>query len=401
MDEKRNARKKPFWQYPLRSLAIFFVLFIIKNIITQRITTMIEPALPSQLFYLFAVLGMVLTLNSLLYTFRLYDKDAFCDFSKRSLPSVRFSTEIPLILKSAEFWLTTAPILIFTVAFAFLGGFVEVALVFLPQSSPFVPSLALLLSLTALPPVFFFTSLLCEYEVRRYRFELIEKREIEKHRSLVKFILKLILICFSYPLIFPYAPYLLFMLISFFSLVGTLISILSVLGFIATVAGIALLIWLSWKNKVRLLKKRFIKNLTAVAVENGYELEFLQKEEAYERGYDFSLKREGATYSCKFIYCLNSFIHLHFNSKNDAHFLYRLGTKSHHTSLEKHFTYSFDGEGTKLIVLIKFPRRVFVSEHRAVKQLFSGDKIWDYILYNTKDFLGSADRKCLYRDNST
>ena len=402
MEENNRVKKgKPYWHYLLRSVAIFFIAFIIKNIITGRITTMVEPNIPSQFFYAFAVLGMLLALNSLFSTFSLYDRAAEEEFKRRNPTSIRFRSEIKLILKTPEFWLNTLPVLIFTVIFSFFGGFLETALVILPRTSAAVPTLALLLSLCVLVPIFFFISLFSEYEIRRYRLELIARRETGKHASVVKFVLKLLVICVMYPLVFPYAPYLLFMLISFFALVGALVSILSVIGFIAAVAALIALIWLSWKLKVGRLKKRFIRDLTRVADENGYELTLFSKEECEELGYDFSLKRESSAYSCKFIYSLNSFVPLYFNSKNDAHFLYRLGTKSQHTSLEKHFTYSFDSEDTKLIVLIKFPRRMYVSEHRAVKRLYSGDKIWDYILYNTKDFLGSADRKCLYRDNST
>lgn len=402
MDENSRVKKsKHYWHYLLRSVAIFFMAFFIKNAITTRITTMIEPNIPSQFFYAFAVLGMLLALNSLFSTFTLYDRAAADEFAKRKPDSIRFGSEIKLILKTPAFWLSTLPVLIFTIIFAFFGGFSETALLFLPASSAAVPSLALILSVCVLVPIFFLISLFSEYETRRYRLELMEKREIGKHESLVKFILKLLVVCIMYPLVFPYAPYLLFMLVSFFALVGALISILSVLGFIAAVAALIFLIWLSWKLKVGRLKKRFIRDLTRVADENGYELTLYSNEEVLELGYDFSLKRENTAYSCKFIYSLNSFVPLYFNSRNDAHFLYRLGTKSQHTDIEKHFTYSFDSEDTKLIVLIKFPRKMYVSEHRAVKRLYSGDKIWDYILYNTQDFLGSADRKCLYRDNST
>jgi hypothetical protein len=200
-------------------------------------------------------------------------------------------------------------------------------------------------------------------------------------------------------MLFPYTPYVLFMVVTFFGIVGALVSVLSVLGFIAVVFGIVLAIYglMKWKN--HRLRKKFLRALKAKAEQKGEYLEIYTKEQAKVRGYDFTLTSAGKTYSVKIINLLFRVTPLYFTSSADAYFLHRIGTKEHHTSLENHFDYSFNAEGQKLLLLINFPRRIFATEHGATRKLFPGDKIWNYIIFNTKSFLGAQDRECLYRSN--
>ena len=202
-----------------------------------------------------------------------------------------------------------------------------------------------------------------------------------------------------YPLVFPYTPYVIFLIVTFFGIVGALISVLSIVGFIAAVIGIVFGIIGLMKWKSHRLRKRFINDVRATAKERGEHIDVYDKEERAVRGYDMTLTSGGKTYAVKIITAISGFTPLYFTSSADAYFLHRLGTKKHHTSIEKHFDYSFVSESKKLIVIIKFPKKLFASEFGATRKLYSGDKIWNYIVFNTSSFLGAQDRECLYRSN--
>ncbi len=399
MEEKRSYSQKKLWYYPLRGALAFVILFIIKSLTTPRLASYAgDSGLPAQLFYGFALLGIVLIYNSLVHTFSFYDSESFKKFKKRDAVSVRFFEELGIILRSKEFWLETLPVTLLSVLCSLLGGFYEaVFTVFPPEKAP--AAAFTILPLAIVPLLLFITSLLCRYEIHRYFAELYRKGEENRVESKSRFILKMLVIFLMYPLLFPYAPYVLFLIVSFFGIVGTLISLLSVLGFVLAVIGLVLGVTglLKWSAYRR--KKAFLKRLSAKAKQLGEELHIFNKEEREVRSCDFILTSGGRSFACRIIPVINRQTPLYFTA-SDAYFLHRLGTKEHHTSIERHFEYSFPAEGQRLILPIGFPKKLFASEYGATRKLYSGDKIWNYIILEEHSFLGAFERECLDRTNS-
>ena len=398
MDENERIPDKKIWQYPLRGVGSFAILFILKSLTTPRLASFVTGEIPNQLFYGFATLGILLIYNSVVHTFTFYDTDSFASFKKRKSEKLRFGNELGIILRSKEFWLETLPVLALSILCSLIGGFYEtVYTVFFIGEAP--DWAFRLIPVVSIPPLLFIVSLLCRYEIHRYWFELMKKGEENRVASKVKFLFKIAVVFTMYPLLFPYTPYVLFLIITFFGIVGALVSILSILGFIAAVIGLffGIIGLLKWKN--HRLRKKFIRSVKAAAENKGETLELYDKAQRAVRGYDFTLSSGGKIYSCKLICPLSKLTPLYFTSSQDAYYLHRLGTKGHHTSLESHFNYSFVGEGQKLIIFIKFPKRIYATEYGATRKLFPGDKIWNYIIYGTHSFLGAQDRECLYRSN--
>ena len=397
VEENQRKPEKKNWQYALRGCGAFLLLFLLKSLTTPRLASFVTNDIPNQLFYGFATLGIILIYNSLIHTFTFYDSDSFAVFKKRKVEEVRFTEELGVIIRSKEFWLETLPAVALSVLFSLFGGFYEtVYTVFFIGSAPEWAFRAL--PLVSIPLLLFLVSLLCRYEIHRYWFELIHKGEENRIDNKAKFLLKMVVILAMYPILYPYAPYVIFLVVSFFGIVGALISVLSVLGFVAAVAGVILGILGLMKWKTHRLRKAFLRSLTATAEAKGESLEIYTKEQRAVRGYDLTLTSGGKSYAVRIINCLNRYTPLFFTA-SDAYFLHRIGTKEHHTSIEKHFEYSFATDDKKLIVLIKFPRKLFASECGATRKLFSGDKIWNYIIFDQRSFLGAQDRECLHRSN--
>lgn len=398
MEEFERTPPKKIWQYLLRGVGSFAILFVLKHLTTSRLSSFVTKDIPNQLFYTFATLAILLIYNSIVHTLTFYDADAFDTFKKRKVTKLSFGNELLLILKSKEFWLETLPVAALSILFSLIGGFYEtVYTVFFIGKAP---SWAFsVIPVSSIPILLFAVSLICRYEIHRYWLELIKKGEENRVEGKVKFVLKLVLIFTMYPLVYPYAPYILFVTITFFGLVGALVSILSVLGFILALAGAVLGIFalLKWKNKR--LRDKFLNKLKSATEKKGELLEIYSKEKRAELGFDFTLSSGGKTYCCKIINALTKSTPLYFSSASDAYFLHRIGTKEHHVSLENHIDYSFQAPGQKLIILIKFPKKLYATEYGATRKLFSGDRIWKYIIYDTASFLGAFDRECLYRSN--
>lgn len=66
-------------------------------------------------------------------------------------------------------------------------------------------------------------------------------------------------------------------------------------------------------------------------------------------------------------------------------------------SLEIPFTYDFEGEGEKLIVLTPIPSIIRSIDRNHTADLDVGDRVGDYRLFNGTGFLGMLERDCLER----
>ena len=61
------------------------------------------------------------------------------------------------------------------------------------------------------------------------------------------------------------------------------------------------------------------------------------------------------------------------------------------------FTYDFEGEGEKLIVLSPVPKFIRSVSKNHTADLDTGDRVGEYRLFNGSGFLGMLERDCLHR----
>ncbi len=393
------------WLYPLRGLAIFILFFLIRTLTSLSIhglnfEKMGIYTLPSQIPYIISAVADLFIINSVINIFSTYDRPVFENFKARGTEQLSFTGELKAIVRSYEFIAETAVISAMTVIFSAFGGLSEAVRCYY-GSAALTSAAARLLPMATLLPLFFIISLLCRYETHRYWKRLIDTGECERLDSKPRLVFKGVLIIVLYPFAFPYVPYLFFMLVTFFAMIAKLAKILTVVGFILAVALLVLLIIGIGRLRHRSLRKKFIAQLTEICKEDGKTLRLCTKEEALTLGYDLSLEMDGEVYDVRIIRATRRGTPLYFTSHTDAYFLHRIGTKNHHFQIERHFDYSFNSEGTKIVLIIKFPKRIFVSSDGATHRIVGGDRIWDYIIYDTRSFLGSADRDCLGRFNNT
>ena len=387
------------WLYPLRAVALFF-LFLILRTLTAKTITAIGYDSPSGLSFpsffppLLSLVANLFIINSIFTLTSTFDRGAFDRFKEREGEWRGFFGEIADVLRTFEFIAETTVILIATAITVSLGGFYEAIFCFAPTTLPKSHKLIVFGMMTV---IILITSIFARYEARRYWVQLIKEKTPEKLSEKWRIFLRLGLIIGLYPLVFPYAPFVAFMFITVLAVFGTLVHALTIIGCIIGVIAISGLVIFFSSFGYKKKRKKFISRLTEIAKEEGRSIRINTSEEALSLGYDLRYTDGDSVYDVKIIRVKRRGLPLYFTSRTRAHFLHQYGTKKHHISFEKHFDYSFDSENTKVVMLIKFPKNVFVASDGGKRKMIGGDRIWEYTVYDTETFLGSADRSCLDR----
>jgi energy-coupling factor transporter transmembrane protein EcfT len=253
--------------------------------------------------------------------------------------------------------------------------------------------------------VFLFCGMNARYETHRHWQHMHERRELDTLDSKWKFLLKLLLVIIIYPFAVPLSPVLLFVVYNFFSVLYALAGYLSIVGIAVTLVLIIFLIFLLPKLRVLGKRRRFIKKLRALSESAGYELDDLHIERSLRIGLagsaTFTLRDGNKIFSVRLLAIEKRRLPLYFTDDHNAHFLYKIGGKKHFISLARHFEYGVTGEGRRLLVISPEPKYVFVSSDGGQRRLFTGDKMWQYTVFEPDSFFGSMDRHCLGKNIST
>ena len=389
--------------YPLRAVTMALFILLIRQMTNGRFITMmndpnISSQIPAPVFPIFAILCTILIANSVVNIFSVYDKSAMFEYLDKKRQEVSFPREIAEILRDKFFYMEAVPHMAISAAFVYLDLYGEFTYVLsfagiIKQGFLGYSVVALICCI-----IVFCVAVLTRYEARRYWHHLKNNKGLDKLSSKPLMIFKAVLVIAVYPIAAPYLPYLVFMLLTLVGLVVTIANILTTLGLILAACALIALLKLYGSLKYRSRKKRIIRDVTTLAVKEGYEYLLYDGQRRDVEGCDVVLLRGDESYSIRIIKPRGR-LPLYFTER-DAYFLYKIGTKNHFRSIESHFDYTYDAVGEKIILLTETPRQLFVKEGEMQKKLYPGDRIWGYIIYEPKSLLGNLDRDCLGRANN-
>ncbi len=419
-------------RYVLRGIGISLVTLIIKLCASFVIFVMYTGTrgdfsfVPEWVVHLIILIGTVLIYGSVSRMFALYDKDVMRRLLKMKPKKVTIKKAVPLILHSPEFLTETASCTLFAVVASFFDAYYEIPGVFRYTGAPewLIPILPTLLII----PIFFLVGAWQKYEVMRRWHWLDHIGNISSLDSIPRLIFNALLIILAYIAVYPFAPMILMAYLSVFGIFGAFFDGMTVIGIIAVIASVFLLIFLFTMLHAIRIRKKLLKKLRKVCLSSGYELSPISRPYASlfkpTSECNFTLKKDGKTYSCRFV---GSYLHrapMYFVSDKHAFYLHRFGTKNHHFDVMREFEYNFEGEGDKIIILNPVPKRAYATQSTYVdshwydddklasvigsknkkatdgaRKLEPGDKIWGYVIYNTSSFIGAIDRGCLGRYN--
>ena len=419
-------------RYVLRGIGISLITLIIKLCASVMIIAIYTGTkgdfsfIPRWAVNLIIFIGMILIYGSVTRMFALYDKDRMRELLRMKLKKVTMRVSMPKILKSPEFLIETASCILFAIIASFFGAYYEIPGIFRDTGAP--EWFLTLSSAIFIIPVFFIAAVWQRYEVQRRWHWLDHIGNISSLDSMPRLIFNAILIVLAYILVYPIGPLLILAYLSVFGIFGAFFDGMTVLGIIVVIASVFLLIFLFTMLHAIRIRKKLLKKLKKFAASSGYELSPITRPYASlfkpTSECNFTLKRDGKVYSCRFV---GSYLHrapMYFISDKHAYYLHRFGTKNHHFDVMREFEYNFDGEGEKIIILNPVPKRAYATMSTYVDNswydddklasvmtvkdkkvrdgariLEPGDRIWGYGIYNTSSFIGAIDRACLGRYN--
>ena len=402
--ENGYSRARTAGIYLLRGTSIFAVFFFMRFVIfimTMNVAldkdTQIFADFPLWSIGLVVLIGSLFLYNSVMRHMSLYDKDARADFLVDLKLGGRF-TEYGRILTSDKFLYETIASLLLTALFIPFGIFYEAEYLFASFGGlRYIFIYAIYFS------SFIFSGINAKYETRRHWQQLHETHDLDSLDSKWKFALKGILILMIYPFAVPLSPVIVFLAINVFTVLRAVAGLFSTVGLLTFVLLLLFLILAMPKLKALGVRRKFIKQLKITADRADYELYDLHNEKSLKLGctggVTFSLKYRDKIYNCRLVPIEKRKLPLYFTSESNAHFLFKIGGKKHFVSLTKHFEYGFEGDGKRILILAPEPKYVFVSSDGSERRLYTGDKMWNYYVFEGESFFGAMDRHCIDKSN--
>ena len=242
------------------------------------------------------------------------------------------------------------------------------------------------------------------YEAVRYWKVLRRQGNLEELSSKPKIIFRILFIVIIYPLLLPYLPMIAFVFISFMSMLALLITA-PALG--AIFVGIILFIILTKILLTFRRRKKTLKAIRTVVREHGYEISQIKNPYSSlitrKKLCTFTIKNKKNTFDCLIIGHILRGTPICFTSESEGYYRYRLGTKRHNITLQKHFTYSAEGDGRKIMIINPTPKYAYLvdTESDKEKRIYNADLVWSFVAYEAEAFIGALDRDVLGKYSST
>lgn len=242
------------------------------------------------------------------------------------------------------------------------------------------------------------------YEVARYWRYLRQTNRYEELDSKTRIIFRMLFACLVYPIALPFLPILVYPIALIFGLVVALADALTIPGLIFTVVGIFVAVYLLrfWRKTRK--RKAFFTKLKDVCAMNNYRLSEIENPYRSlifgKHKCRFTLEYKHYKFNCLVLATPRYSVPICLDEPERGYYRYRLGTKRHNITLRRHFDYSLDGEGIKILIINPTPKHALICDDKKERRLFNADKIWDFVIYEADAFVNSADRQCLGRFDS-
>lgn len=266
-----------------------------------------------------------------------------------------------------------------------------------PYSGGILPALVVL-------PIVIFLSLLARFEAVRYWKHLYKTANLEVVESKTRFILKLLFVTVLYPIALPYMPIILFVLVTIGAAIAKVAITMTIPVFILVILlGLAALWWLFVLIAMR-KRQKFVNKMKIAASKMKFTVSDIKNQNlsliSKKKKCTFSLTRENEKYDCLMIGNPRYVVPVCFISSTRGYYRHRLGFPRHNITLESKFDYSLDTENRKILIISPTPKHAFICEDGKEKRLFTADKLWDFVVYESDGFVGSLERDCLGRYDS-
>ena len=250
-------------------------------------------------------------------------------------------------------------------------------------------------------PIILFLCFFARFEAVRYWKYLYRTANLELIESKLKLAFRIAFIVILYPIALPYIPIIFFVVWAIIGLIGSIAVSMTIPVFCITVL---LILFALWCLKILLaIRKRnkFFNKMKESAAKMGFTVTPIKNTCSSlitrKRKCTFSLIRGKEIYDCLVIGHPRYRVPVCFTSETKGHYRHRIGTPKHNITFETKFDYSLDSQNKKLLIIAPTPKHAYICDGGKEKRLFTADKLWDFVVYESDGFIGSLERDCLGR----
>ena len=220
---------------------------------------------------------------------------------------------------------------------------------------------------------------------------------------------------------------------TFLIVVGAVLTVMLIedYSFLIWILAIFALVVVIFYARAMKRRKRFVKQLKRLAAEEDWELSHLRHQKLSvirpRAGYDFTLKKDGRTFSCKLLASVkrSTPTYIDYNGRVTAKVTFSLmRVELFHLLIDTDYT--FEAEGEKVVIFSPAPRKIFLNMGRTdiapdsqdmraidgfslgtsrmtlmkkatVKNFQTGDRVGEYKFFTADGFISAMDNNCLHR----
>ena len=375
----------------LRALLCYALFVIVSSVTIEAFCNTFEVMLSDTIFTIGSLLAVFLSLQSFIRVFYEFDftaRESFLEISKR--PD-RFFTSCKNVALSPEFITETlcmAVLICFTPTKLFADlihllfsattiGAVTQKLIILSVMIPFTAAVQLIIRVSVRKN--WLSSRIASGNAPRRIFEYL------------RFVGKIILICYIYPIGFMIIP---------FVLAASQVAWFFVKSFFPTIIAIIAIIAVFRYARAAKIRKKLLKNLKNLCTEQNFELSEIKNPYSFIffpiAGANFTVTAHGKTYCCKLLGSVSRGARIVFDAQGNAVFVHTLKFKKVELLHYTHRTdYSFESENDKILIVCPTPLELFVGEVGKTREIDIGEAFWGYKVYNSTGFLRSLELDCI------
>ena len=322
----------------------------------------------------------------------IYCKPFFCSFQKKA-PKKTFFSNAGFLFSQWSFWIESAVLVLVFILFPIEKIHPQIVEIYFDKFE--VVNKVQILSVFL--PVLLTINFLAYISVLKLWQTEAKWKKYESKKTMSS--------SFIYTLsIYAFAPILIVVLLPAFSYVSLAIQAIGLfMTPLTTVILIVLLVFGLTFAPLRAysIRKKTVRLVNEACDQSGYRISEIK--EPYRSvfkpcdGENFTIAKNGKTYSCKFIAAPKKRLPIVIYPEGQIHFLHELkirGVRIMGYKTVKHFAY--DSESSKILILNPVPKKLMAFRGRIV-EIDIGDLVGDYKIYNTTAFVRAIENDTLER----
>jgi len=161
--------------------------------------------------------------------------------------------------------------------------------------------------------------------------------------------------------------------------------------------------WLVFALRALRIRRKFVKNLTRLCVERGFQIEWMKRRYFslfhYRSGANFRLHANGKTYDGKFFGAMRRHWDMYFHESGKLKT--RRAVRLRRVELfcfTSEYDFHFESEHVKVCIVAPVPKVISAGNEHWHRPIDTGAQVGEYHIFSSTGFLGALRRDCVEKD---